>query len=220
MALFGKDRRRVVYECFEVINVGHGQTFRTSDRFQVEFEDRIIKDFNTWKASGVSPFGQAPVLEVDGKPIAQTGAIARYCGKLSGHYPKDDDFAAAKIDEILDTATDMTTTMGTTMRMEDPEEKKTARAKLVADDGKMTMYFAALDKMLKDNGSTGFFVGKTMTVADIAMWRLLGWFKGGVLDGLPTDLIDKYANLSKFWNDMDANADIRAYMDSKYPPKK
>ena len=186
----------------------------------MEFEDRIIKDFNTWKASGVSPFGQAPVLEVDGKPIAQTGAIARYCGKLSGHYPKDDDFAAAKIDEILDTATDMTTTMGTTMRMEDPEEKKTARAKLVADDGKMTMYFAALDKMLKDNGSTGFFVGKTMTVADIAMWRLLGWFKGGVLDGLPTDLIDKYANLSKFWNDMDANADIRAYMDSKYPPKK
>merc|ERR1712038_1833177 len=65
------------------------------------------------EASGVSPFGQAPVLEVDGKPIAQTGAIARYCGKLSGHYPKDDDFAAAKIDEILDTATDMTTTMGT-----------------------------------------------------------------------------------------------------------
>lgn len=62
---------------------------------------------------------------------------------------------------------------------------------------------------LKDNGSTGFFVGKTMTVADISMWRLLGWFKGGVLDGLPSDLIDKYALLSKFWNDMDANPDIR-----------
>ena len=57
-------------------------------RFQVEFEDRIIKDFKTWKESGVSPFGHAPVLEVDGKPIALTGAIARYCGKLSGHYPK------------------------------------------------------------------------------------------------------------------------------------
>ena len=58
-----------------------------------------------------------------------------------------------------------------------------------------------------------------MTVADIAMWRLLGWFKGGVLDGLPTDLIDKYSLLSKFWNDMDANPDIKAYMEAKYPPK-
>ena len=32
----------------------------------------------------------------------------RYCGKLSGLYPKDDDWAAAKIDEIIDTATDIT----------------------------------------------------------------------------------------------------------------
>ena len=55
---------------------------------QVEFEDRIITDRTAWEATGVSPFGQAPLLEVDGKPIAQTGAIARYCGKLSGHYPK------------------------------------------------------------------------------------------------------------------------------------
>jgi len=187
---------------------------------KVDFEDRIIKDRAAWVATGVSPFGQAPLLEVDGKPIAQTGAIARYCGKLSGHYPKDDDFAAAKIDEIIDTATDMTTTMGATMGLESVEEKKAARAKLVAEDGKMTKYFVALEKILKDNGSTGFFVGKTMTVADISMWRLLGWFKGGVLDGLPSDLIDKYALLSKFWNDMDANADIRAYMDAKYPPKK
>ena len=197
----------------------------------MDFEDRIIKDRAAWVATGVSPFGQAPLLEVDGKPIAQTGAIARYCGKMSGHYPKDDDFAAAKIDEIIDTATDMTVEMCSTMWMEDAEEKKAARAKLVADDGKMTKYFKALEKILKDNGSTGFFVGKTMTIADIAMWRLLGWFKGGVLDyqpysgvyvldGLPTDLIDKYALLGKFWNDMDANPDIRAYMEAKYPPKK
>ena len=134
-------------------------------------------------------------------------------------HPQDDDFAAAKIDEIIDTATDMTIEMGATMRMEDKEEQKAARAKLIADDGKMTKYFKALDKILKDNGSTGFFVGKTMTIADIAMWRLLGWFNGGYLWGLPTDLIDKYALLNKFWNDIDANPSIRAYMEAKYPPK-
>ena len=57
-------------------------------KLQVEFEDKIITDRAAWVETGVSPFGQAPLLEVDGKPIAQTGAIARYCGKLSGHYPK------------------------------------------------------------------------------------------------------------------------------------
>ena len=51
--------------------------------------------------------------------VSQTGAIARYCGKLGGFYPKDDDFAAAKIDEIIDTATDITNVIGATMRMTD-----------------------------------------------------------------------------------------------------
>lgn len=43
----------------------------------------------------------------------------------------------------------MTTTMGATMGLESVEEKKAARAKLVAEDGKMTKYFVALEKILK-----------------------------------------------------------------------
>ena len=43
----------------------------------VPFEDVRIKSLDEFKASGKAPFGQAPVLEVDGKLIAQTGAIAR-----------------------------------------------------------------------------------------------------------------------------------------------
>ena len=169
--------------------------------------------------------------------VSQTGAIARYCGKLGGFYPKDDDFAAAKIDEIIDTATDITNVIGATMRMTDDKEKLAARAAIAAD--KLPMYFAALEKMLEANGSTGnfkcssifilnwfimkiisgFFVGKSMTIADIAMWRLLGWIKCGVLDGIPKDIIDKYPLLLKGFNDMDAHPEIRAWMDSRYPKK-
>ena len=61
-------------------------------------------------------------MEVDGKVITQTGAIARYCGKLGGLYPKDDDFSAAKVDEIIDTATDITNLVGPTMRMGEAEK--------------------------------------------------------------------------------------------------
>merc|ERR1711992_238057 len=88
----------------------------------VEFEDKRI-DFKTLKECGKAPLGAAPFLEIDDKVICQTGAIARYCGKLGGFYPRDDDFAPAKIDEIIDTATDITNIIGVTMRMKDEQEK-------------------------------------------------------------------------------------------------
>ena len=47
------------------------------------------------------PFHQLPVIEIDGKIIGQTGAIARYCGKLSNLYPKDN-YLCAKVDQIID----------------------------------------------------------------------------------------------------------------------
>merc|ERR1712223_848576 len=127
---------------------------------KVEFEDKKIKDFAEFKASGIAPLGQAPILEVDGKVVAQTGAIARYCGEVSGFYPKDDDFAAAKIDEIIDTATDITNLIGTTMRMADEKEKLAARAVLAGYQ--LPMYFAALEKIMVANGSTGFYVGSAI----------------------------------------------------------
>ena len=61
----------------------------------VKFDDVRIKqeDFLKAKESGklgdgtVLPFHQIPCLIVDGISIAQTGAIARFCGKLGGLYP-------------------------------------------------------------------------------------------------------------------------------------
>merc|ERR1711884_286715 len=55
---------------------------------KVEFEDKKIKDFKEFKESGIAPFGQAPLLEVDGKVVAQTGAIASTVAKLVVFIPK------------------------------------------------------------------------------------------------------------------------------------
>ena len=80
------------------------------------------------------------------------------------------------------------------------------------------MYFSALEKIMQINGSTGFYVGNSMTIADIAMWRLLGWFKSGILDGIPKDILDeKYPLMLQNYNDIDANPEIRAWMESHYP---
>ena len=58
------------------------------------------------------------------------------------------------------------------MRIADAKEKLEARATLAS--GKLPFYFTALETFLTQNGSTGFYVGDSMTIADLAMWRLLG----------------------------------------------
>merc|ERR1711994_903537 len=149
---------------------------------KVPFENVTSMNLQALRESGKATLGQMPILEVDGKTCVQTGAIARYCGKQSGFYPRDDDWAAAKIDEIIDTATDITVAVGKTFGME-AKEKEEARKELATVT--LPKYLTALEKMMTENGSTGFYVGSKMTIADIAMWRLFGWLSGGIVDGIP-----------------------------------
>ena len=37
-----------------------------------------------------------------------------------------------------------------------------------------------------------------MTIADISMWRLLGWLTSGIIDGIPTTIVDNYPKLKIF----------------------
>ena len=70
----------------------------------VPFEDvRITRDeFITLIKTGFltngkkAPFHQLPVIEVDNEIIGQTGAIARYCGKISNLYSDDNIKALVK----------------------------------------------------------------------------------------------------------------------------
>merc|ERR1712179_162767 len=184
---------------------------------KVPFEDVRMKtpeEREAFRASGKAPFGQVPILEVDGKVISQTGGIARYCGKLGGFYPRDDDFAAAKIDEIIDTATDLTVAVGRTFGMQ-PVEKEAARSQLATVT--LPKYCKALEKIMLDNGATGFYVGSSMTIADIAMWRLWGWLTGGIVDGLPKDLLEAYPQLLRNFKSTDAHPEISAWMAEHYP---
>merc|ERR1712106_1098378 len=184
---------------------------------KVPFDDvrtKTPEERAAFKESGKAPFGQVPILEVDGKVIAQTGAIARYCGKLGGLYPKDNDVAAAKIDEIIDTATDITMHIGKTMRMTEENEKLEARKQLAKDT--FPMYLKALEKMMTQNGSTGFYVGSKMTIADIAMWRMMAWITGGNLDGVPTNVLDPYPQLMANMKTIGANPKITAWMAKHY----
>lgn len=162
----------------------------------IEFEDLrpSREEIAKMKNDGTFPFGQFPVLQVDGKTIAQTGAIARFCGKLSGLYPSKDEFAAAKVDEVIDLATDITNQMRPALREKDPKLRIEMRRELSKTI--LPQWLGFLEKLLQDNGDTGFFVGHSISVADLAVWRLCAWISGGIIDGLPVNLLDWFPLLS------------------------
>ncbi|MDG1177609.1 MAG: glutathione S-transferase [SAR324 cluster bacterium] len=162
----------------------------------IEFEDvrPSREEITKMKTDGTFPFGQCPVLQVDGKTIAQTGAIARFCGKLSGLYPSDNNFAAAKADEVIDLCTDITIQMRPALRESDPKLRTEMRKEL--SETILPHWLAFLEKLLQDNGDTGFFVADSISVADLAVWRLCGWISGGVIDGIPTNLLEGFPLLS------------------------
>ena len=188
----------------------------------IPFNDHRIEgdEYDEFKKTGrlpngkIAPFKQLPVLEVDGKIFAQTGAIARYCGKLSGLYPKDDDYKSALIDQIIEAAQDINFLVTLSGRDKDPEKKKIAREILATRH--LPKWFKYLENLNNQNDQSVYFVGKDLTIADLAIWRLLGWLTSGLLDGVPTNILEPYSNLIKLRNEIYNNSKVIRWMDQVY----
>ena len=166
----------------------------------IDFEDLrpSREEIAKMRTEGVFPFGQFPVLQVDGKTIAQTGAIARFCGKLSGLYPTQNDFYAAKVDEVIDLATDITVKIRPALIEKEPVKRMEMRRDL--SEKVLPHWLGLMETLLEDNGKTGYFVNDSLTVADLAAWRLCGWISGGIIDGIPETILDTYPLLNAHQN--------------------
>ena len=166
----------------------------------IEFEDvRPSKEeIAKMRTGGIFPFDQFPVLQVDDKTIAQTGAIARFCGKLSGLYPIENDFYAAKVDEVIDLATDITVKIRPALIEKEPVKKMEMRREL--SETVLPHWLGLMETLLEDNGKTGYFVDDSLTVADLAAWRLCGWISGGIIDGIPETILDAFPLLNGHQN--------------------
>ena len=158
-----------------------------------------------------APFHQLPVIEVDGKIIGQTGAIARYCGKVSNLY-SNDIILAAKIDQIIDAATDITNLVSPTIREKDQIKKMEDRKVLVSK--LLPRWFRYLENLLSEDNSA-WFVEK-MTIADIAIWRLLGWLTSGIIDGIPTSIVDDFPKLKNIHHQVHSHPKVQEWMLKTY----
>ena len=159
-----------------------------------------------------APFHQLPVLEVDNKIIGQTGAIARYCGKISNLY-SNDDINAAKIDQIIDSATDITNLVSPTIK-EKNEQKKIEDRKILVNK-LLPRWFRYLENLLSNEDSE-WFVENKMTIADIAIWRLLGWLTSSIIDGIPTTIVDDFPKLKNVHYNVHHHQKVKEWMIKTY----
>ncbi|MEY4736065.1 MAG: hypothetical protein RL302_384 [Pseudomonadota bacterium] len=130
------------------------------------------------------PFGQVPVMHVDGALVTQSDAILRYAGKLAGLYPTDA-YQALLCDEVAYVVEENGVKLGPTFSMKG-EEQKTARLALV--NGSMPRYLAWLQTQLLANGGE-YFADKRLTVADLKVFVDVRGLNSGRLDHVPADLV-------------------------------
>jgi len=158
----------------------------------VAFEDARM-GYDEMYGSGALTFGTFPALVVQGKGVInQTQAIARYVGHLTGLYPTDP-FLAAKCDEAIDALTDCSDLITATMQCKNPQQKVQWRQQLIASNGRLAMFLSGLETLLQQDGSSPVphVAGNSLSVADLAIWRAVGWLSSGVLDGIPTTYVQK-----------------------------
>jgi glutathione S-transferase len=171
---------------------------------KVAFEDDFIppEQFEERRVAGEFPFGGLPVLDIEtasGKvSSAQSNAILRFAGRLSNLYPVDDLLRALKVDEALDMGEDANQYISPSL-YENDQEKKMAMRKILAEET-LPEWAAYFERLLINNGSTGFIVGESLTVADLKLYWIVEWFTSGMLDGIPTDLLASFPTVTA-WRD-------------------
>jgi len=154
----------------------------------IAFEDHRFAFPEFAEVRKATPFGQVPVLHVDGVQVTQCDAINRYVGKLANLYPTDP-LQALYCDEVMYVVEEAGVKMGPTFRMAG-EEQKAARLALV--NGSMPQYLGWLQGQLKAHGGE-YFADNRLTVADLKVFVDVRSLNSGRLDHIPTDLVEKVA---------------------------
>ncbi|XP_028401456.1 hematopoietic prostaglandin D synthase-like [Dendronephthya gigantea] len=176
-----------------------------------EYEDYRFKDgeeFRKLKEGGTFPFGQVPVLEVDGKMLCQSMSIFRFVAREIGFSPSDD-FEIAKADMVVDGLVELMEKAVAAYREKDPELKKSlfkTFAEKEFPDG-----LVAFEKLLKAGGGK-YFAGNKMTYADIMFYSSVeSAYYHEAKEGIPA-VLDRFPLLKDLYETVGNNPGIKDWV--------
>uniref|UniRef100_A0A914VV21 glutathione transferase n=1 Tax=Plectus sambesii TaxID=2011161 RepID=A0A914VV21_9BILA len=173
----------------------------------VPYEDVRIEHADWPKHKEEMPWGQLPVLEVDGKKLAQSAAIYQFLAKQFGYNGKSD-WETAQVQELLGSIDDIFSAMGPVFRTQDEAEKKKLMEKIVADT--VIPYLTRLQKRFEANG-TDYFVGNSLTVADLLFMVTFAAFKERFAPGV----IEKFPKLDAFVAKVSQEPKIKEWIEKR-----
>ena len=185
---------------------GHAFVSRSCFRIGgIEFEDEIVEfpDFAAAKAATPAkfPLGQMPILTLpSGQVIAQSGAQARYAGRLANLYPTDPE-EQLRCDEIFESCFEFMN-LCPHQQFKDADEKKRCREEFAANV--VPVYFGFFANKLAAGGG-GYFVGGRLTIADLFFYSAVKCVRSGFWDYVPPSIDVRWPAIGAFIDTMESN---------------
>lgn len=177
---------------------------------RVPFEDLSIQQYfgAGWRdgAKGKAPFGQVPLLKVDGKELAQSGSILRYVSELAGLTPTDP-FERARCDAIFEASQELVTGNTNINPIVNVYcDEKFAQTK----ETYMKAFPGKLANLAKQLGAGPFFFGKEPLYCDLACYHV---FNNTLL--LETTSLDAHENIKSFMKAVEALPGVSEYLQKR-----
>ncbi len=170
---------------------------------KVPYEYKRIKRQQWPKEKEKFPFGQLPIIIVEGKQYAHTHSLARFCALESKLYDNDK-LKAMVIDQVLDWANEITNKIAPSiraaMRDKDLEKSNRLREEFIKND--LLVWFSYLEKLFDQNSKKKIFFNDEFSMADIVAWRVTYWFYCGILDKIDNKFLDKFPLIQNFFKKM------------------
>ncbi|KAI1720911.1 putative glutathione S-transferase 9 [Ditylenchus destructor] len=188
---------------------GLGESIRLILTHSGQKWEEVNPDFQGWQGSPLkekTPFGKLPVLEVDGKPLAETFAICRYLSKKYGLAGKDD-WEQAKVDEIADFHKDVALEIGPFFRVFfgfAPGDKDKMHKEVFLPA--VEKYFPTYVRALKESGS-GFLTKGGLTWPDFLVAEFLT-----TINNIDSTILKKYPELEQYRQRVHSQPTIKSYV--------
>lgn len=189
---------------FDVRGLAQGirDTFKFGD---LNYEDkRVTFEEFTNDVKPHAPFGQVPILEVDGDLIlAQSKTILRYVSKKARTYPRNHEHAAI-IDQWCDVHTDFMNILVVNMYSDRAGLKDTGYDSTKHREWILNNHIPRYLSYLETDLSSGQWLGQMdmISMADFCWYPTLCWLRDGTFDGVTADTLSKYPNILRFMEDV------------------
>jgi len=171
-----------------------------------EYTEKHIQSKEEWLAlKPTLPYGQVPLLTIDGKRLVQRRAIEQYIARTHHLYGKNDD-ETYEIDSLLESVFDFFTASPLfALLMRDPNVEEKAKE---FENGALKKYLDIWDQHLAKKGNL-FFVGNSHTFADVSIFNALRYFKD-----FPrfAHILDGREHLKKFYESIENHPNIQKYL--------